>query len=127
MIFSAAAIVTSFLGGQALDAHGFTTIAWLSIVAFAVLGVAALFVLWPDDAWEFDAVPNQIISSYIERPDEPPDEIHIVHRDLALHMENSYLANERRRLRPLRWAFRLSVVALVVEVALWLAALATGT
>jgi hypothetical protein len=127
VIFSAAAIVTSFLGGQALDAHGFTTLAWLAIVAFAVLGVAALFVLWPDDAWEFDAVPNQIISSYIERPDEPPDEIHIVHRDLALHMENSYLANERRRLRPLRWAFRLSVVALVVEVALWLAALATGT
>jgi hypothetical protein len=42
-------------------------------------------------------------------------------------MENSYITNETRRLRPLRWAFRISVIALVLEVAIWLADLAAGT
>jgi hypothetical protein len=126
VIFSAAAIVTSFLGGQALAANGFTALAWLAIGAFAILGIAALAVLWPDHNWEFDAVPNQIIGAYIERPGHDADELFVIHRDLALHMENSYVANEQRRLRPMRWAFRAAVVALAVEVALWLAELATG-
>ena len=41
-------------------------------------------------------------------------------------MENSYSFNERRRLRPLRWAFRIAVIALVTEVAIWLVELAVG-
>jgi hypothetical protein len=52
---------------------------------------------------------------------QPPQELH-----LALHMERSYLNNEKRRLRPLRWAFRIAVVALLVEVGIWLADLAVG-
>ena len=28
-------------------AHGFTALSWVAIAAFAVLGVAALCVLWP--------------------------------------------------------------------------------
>jgi hypothetical protein len=126
VVLSAAAIVTSFLGGQAINAHGLTTLAWIAITAFGVLGVAALCVLWPDDQWEFEAIPNQLLASYIERDDGIEVPIEAIHRDLALHMERSYLANERRRLRPLRWAFRVAVVALVAEVAIWLASLATG-
>ena len=52
--------------------------------------------------------------------------LHAIHRDLALHMENSYSSNERRRLRPLRWAFRVAVIALVAEVSIWLIELATA-
>jgi hypothetical protein len=48
VVLSAAAITTSFLGGQALTNHGFTTLSWIAIGAFAVLGVATLCVLWPD-------------------------------------------------------------------------------
>jgi hypothetical protein len=127
VVLSAAAIVTSFLGGQALNEHGFTILAWGAIGAFAVLGVAALCVLWPDEQWEFEAIPNQILSTYIERTDDLEVPIYAIHRDLALHMENSYITNETRRLRPLRWAFRISVIALVLEVAIWLADLAAGT
>jgi hypothetical protein len=126
VVLSAAAITTSFLGGQALTKHGFTTLSWIAIGAFAVLGVATLCVLWPDHDWQFDAIPNQVISTYIEREDAVDVPLHAIHRDLALHMENSYSANESRRLRPLRWAFRIAVLALVAEVALWLAELATG-
>jgi hypothetical protein len=125
VIVSAAAVVTSFLGGQALEAGGLSSLAWAAIGAFALLGLAGLGVLWPDGGWEFDAIPNQIITSYIERPEEPADPIWVVHRDLSLHMENSYVVNERR-LRTLRTAFRVAVCALVAEVALWMAALATG-
>lgn len=127
VVLSAAAITTSFLDGQALTTHGFTTLTWVAIAAFAVLGVATLCVLWPDDNWQFEAIPNQIIATYIERDDAVEVPLYAIHRDLALHMENGYGANESRRLRPLRWAFRIAVLALVAEVALWLAELATGS
>jgi hypothetical protein len=126
VVLSAAAIATSFLGGQALNTRGFTTLAWTAITAFAVLGIATLCVLWPDEQWEFEVIPNQLLSTYIERDDGIDVPLVVIHRDLALHMENSYLANEMRRLRPLRWAFRIAVAALVIEVAIWLADLAVG-
>jgi hypothetical protein len=85
-----------------------------------------LCVLWPDHDWQFEAIPNQVISTYIEREDAVDVPLHAIHRDLALHMENSYSANESRRLRPLRWAFRIAALALVAEVGLWLIELATG-
>jgi hypothetical protein len=88
--------------------------------------VATLCVLWPDDNWQFEAIPNQVIGTYIERDDELDVPLHAIHRDLALHMENSYSSNERRRLRPLRWAFRAAVIALVAEVSIWLIELATA-
>lgn len=124
VVLSAAAIVTSFLGGQALTAHGFTTLAWLAIAAFAVLGIAALCVLWPDDKWEFEAVPSELLATYAERPDGAHAPVYVTHRELALHMERSYSHNELQRLQWMRWAFRTAVVALVVEVALWLVNLA---
>jgi hypothetical protein len=126
IVLSAAAIVTSFLGGQAIGANGFTTLSWVAIAAFAVVGVATLCVLWPDDNWQFEAIPNQVIGTYIERDDALDVPLHAIHRDLALHMENSYSSNERRRLRPLRWAFRAAVIALVAEVSIWLVELATA-
>jgi hypothetical protein len=126
VVLSAAAIVTSFLGGQAITAHGFTGLSWAAIGAFAILGISALCVLWPDDNWQFEAIPNQVIGTYIEREDGLDVPLYAIHRDLALHMENSYSSNERGRLRPLRWAFRVAVVSLVAEVAIWLIELATG-
>ena len=125
IVLSAAAIVTSFLGGQAIDSSGLDTLEWLAIAAFAVVGLATLCVLWPDDDWQFEAVPNQVIGTYIEREDDVSVPLFAIHRDLALHMENSYTSNEQRRLRPLRWAFRIAVIALVAEVAIWLIELAT--
>lgn len=125
IVLSAAAIVTSFLGGQALGTSGFDTLSWVAIVAFAVVGLASVCVLWPDDDWQFEAIPNQVIGTYIEREDGVDVPLFAIHRDLALHMENSYSSNERRRLSPLRWAFRIAVIALVAEVAIWLIELAT--
>jgi hypothetical protein len=87
--------------------------------------IATLCVLWPDDNWQFEAIPNQVIAAYIEREDEVDVPLYAIYRDLALHMENSYSSNERRHLRPLRWAFRVAVIALVAEVAIWLIELAT--
>lgn len=126
IVLSAAAIVTSFLGGQAITSSGFTTLSWVAITAFAFVGIATLCVLWPDDNWQFEAIPNQLIATYIERDDGVDVPLHAIHRDLALHMENSYSSNEQGRLRPLRWAFRIAVIALVAEVAIWLIELATG-
>jgi hypothetical protein len=126
VVLSAAAIITSFLGGQALDEHGFTAFSWAATGAFVILGIAALCVLWPDDQWEFETMPKRLLATYAEPLDGIEVPIHVIHRELALHMEDSYLHNEKRRLTPIRWFFRVAVVALVAEVALWLADLAVG-
>jgi hypothetical protein len=68
-----------------------------------------------------------VIATYVGREDGVDVPLHAIHRDLALHMENSYRLNERRRLRPLRWAFRAAVIALVAEVAIWLLELAIAS
>ena len=117
--------VTSFLGGQALGTSGFDTLSWVATGAFAVVGLATVCVLWPDDDWQFEAIPNQVIATNLEREDGVDVPLFAIHRDLALHMENSYSSNERGHLRPLRWAFRIAVIALVAEVAIWLIELAT--
>ena len=93
--------------------------------AFAVVGLATVCVRWPDDDWQFEAIPNQVIATYIEREDNVDVPLLAIHRDLALHMENSYSSTGRRHRRPLRWAFRVAVIALVAEVAIWLIELAT--
>jgi hypothetical protein len=120
ILLSAAAIATSFLGGQALRATP-SVWSWVAIACFAGLAVSALVILWPRQDWAFAAVPSEIITSYIEV--EEPLAVSVIHRDLSLHMENSYVDNERR-LRPLILFFRVASALLVVEVAAWVVDLA---
>ena len=47
ILLSAAAIATSFLGGTALQDGELTRWSWLAIVVFGLVGLAALFALWP--------------------------------------------------------------------------------
>lgn len=44
ILVSAAAIATSFLGGQALADRGFATWSWLAVTLFATVGASTLFI-----------------------------------------------------------------------------------
>ena len=122
ILISAAAIATSFLGGEALADDGFTVASWIAVALFAAVGTAAMFVLWPRKDWEFLAGPRRLIATYIEAAEPLPlDEIH---RDLALHMENSYDDNARR-LQRLILAFRWAAILLAAEVVAWVIDVAT--
>jgi hypothetical protein len=116
ILLSAAAIVTSFFGGQALAPDGLSVWTWLAIGTFGALAVSLLVILWPRQDWAFEAVPRQIIGTYIEADEPLP--LPQIHRDLAIHMEDSYVENEHR-LRPLFAAFRAASLLLVAEIAAW--------
>jgi len=121
VLIGAAAITTSFFGGRMLGRH-VHALSWIAIACFALLGVTVLIVLWPWRDWRFTINAQAFIQTYLEPPDGEPLELSVIHRDLALHMSASWDAN-RRQLRWLLRAFRLTAVLLIGEVVFWIIAL----
>ncbi|MGH2745675.1 MAG: hypothetical protein ACRDN8_24930 [Thermoleophilaceae bacterium] len=115
LLLSGAAIATSFLGQAALD-RGTTFFTWLAIALFATLGAAVIAILWPRNDWEYAIRPELLIANYIEHPE--PLSLEQIHRDLALHMDRSYLRNRGQLLR-LVWLFRAASILLTIEVVAW--------
>ena len=124
ILLSAAAIATSFLGGQALSDHGFAIWSWLAVPLLASVGASALFILWPRKDWEFVAGPRRLIATYVET--DEPFPLAQIRRDLALHMENNYDENTER-LQRLIVALRWGSVLLAGEVIAWVVAIASGS
>jgi hypothetical protein len=119
-LIAAAAITTSFFGGEALR-HDTNAAAWIAIGCFVLLGLAVLLILWPTEL-QFAISPQQFIETYTEPPSADPLPLHRIQRDLALHMGTSAQEN-RRQLRELSLAFRVSAVLLLAEVVAWVVAL----
>jgi hypothetical protein len=123
-VLSAAAIATSFLGGQALRSGDLHAWSWVAIVFFVCLGVGTLAILWPR-GWKWEADPRDIIATYIEVQDpEEPIPLTGIRRDLALHWADAMDEN-RRRFKLLMWVFRVASALLLAEIGAWVADLAT--
>jgi hypothetical protein len=121
-LIAAAAITTSFFGGQTLARHGIHAAGWVAIGCFVLLGFVALAMLWPNREWTFSLGPAEFIATYLEPTDGAPLELHLVERDLALHMGRSIKLN-RDQLNALVTIFRFGALLLVVEVLAWVVAL----
>lgn len=121
MVLSAAAITTSFLGAQALEGGDSQWTAWLALTAFVGVAIMSLAMLWPR-RWEFTASPRDLIQTYIESGEPAP--IEELHRDLSLHMHNSYVEN-RKGLEQLAAFFQVAIGLLATEVVLWIVAIAS--
>lgn len=120
LLFSSAAITTSFLGAQALRGGNSNFASWLALLSFVAVAAAALAILWPR-SWEGAASPREVIETYIESLD--PVSMVDLHRDLSLHMHGSYLENHEG-LKQLGLFFRIASGLLTLEVALWIVAIA---
>lgn len=123
LLLSAAAVTTSFLGAQALKHTAPSAATWLALASFVGLSVAALAVLWPRRL-EFTANPANVIENCIET--ETPHSGAEIHRDLSLHMHDSYARNCVGQ-RQLAFGFRLASALLTAEVLFWLIDLASTT
>lgn len=123
-LIAGAAIATSFFGGQTLTGPRIVASGWIAIACFVLLGFVVLIVLWPRHDWEFSLAPDRFIATYLEPANGDPLDIHLIQRDLALHMGRSAELN-RRQLRILMIAFRLGALLLVAEVLAWVVALYT--
>ena len=124
-LIAAAALVTSFFGGQVLRGGHVPTFGWIALAFFVVLAGAVLVVLWPRRDWEFEISPADLIGTYLEPMSGSATPIPEVHRDLALHMGNAAAAN-RRVMKIMFGAFRVGTIALVLEVLAWVILLARG-
>jgi hypothetical protein len=120
LLFSAAAVTTSFLGAQALRGGDLNFASWLALLCFVAVAVASLAALWPR-RWELTANPRDLIEGYIESPAAVP--IEVLHRDLALYMHHGYLDN-RRGLNQLAAWLQIASGLLALEVVLWIVAIA---
>jgi hypothetical protein len=121
LLLSAAAITTSFLGAQALKGGDSNLATWLAMVGFAGVAGVSLAILWPR-RWDFTANPQEVIRTYIEAEEAAP--IEELHRDLSLHMHNSYIVN-REGLEQLATFFQVASGLLTTEVILWIIAIAS--
>jgi len=119
LLFSSAAIAASFLGSQALRGGDPNAASWLALLCFIAVAAASLAILWPR-RWEGTANPRELIETYIESPHPTP--LENLHRDLAIHMHNSYSEN-RRGLEQFVFLLQVAGGLLTLEVILWMIAL----
>jgi hypothetical protein len=124
-IFAATALVTSFLGGFALAGAaeeiepGSRT--GIAIGIFVVLAVLTLAILWPYRL-RFSISAREMLAIVDARSGDNPVTGAEAYRELALRYETMYEFNAVR-VRVLLWCFRLAIVCLVAEVAMWIAIL----
>jgi hypothetical protein len=121
LLLPAAAITTSFLGAEALSAGGPTLASWLALAGFVGVAMAVLAALWPHRL-EFTADAANVIKSYVETDEPLP--VSEVHRELSLHMHDSYAEN-RIGQKQIAFRFRLAGSLLAIEVIFWLIDLAS--
>jgi hypothetical protein len=124
-LFAAAALVTSFLGGQALAhttrlAHG--SWAGVAIACFVGTSLLTLTILWPFRL-RFSLSSQEIIEIVDSRQSSGnPVSAAEAYREIALRLELNYDAN-LVTIRRLLSAFRVAIVLLVAEVASWIVVL----
>jgi len=122
LLFSAGAITASFLGAVALRGSSTSLASWLALLSFVAVAGASLAILWPRK-WERAANPRDVIETYIES--ENPAPLENLHRDLSLHMHDSYLENQAG-IEQFAALLQISSGFLTLEVVLWIAAIATA-
>jgi hypothetical protein len=121
-LLAAAAIATSFLGGQTLQSHHHLTgWSWAAILGFVGCAAGALIILLPWGNWWFVTSATTLIEDHLEKtPPATPAELY---RFLACALEGHFDRN-LHKLDVLQWLFRFATFLLAVEVVAWLADLA---
>jgi len=124
-LFAAAALVTSFLGGQALVHTSHVVVsswAGAAVACFVANAVSTLVILWPFRL-RFSLSSQELIEIVdSRRAAADPVTIEEALRELALRLEVNYDSNVRT-IRGLLWCLRLAILFLVGEVAAWIVVL----
>lgn len=122
LLISAAAVVTSLLGGPVLASDALDVAAWIAVAAFVGAAAAVLAILSPRREWEFALHPALLIGDYVERTPPAPAPLQ---RELALIMGASVTRN-RRALERMMTTFNIGSVLLAIEILAWVVSIATG-
>lgn len=120
LLLSVATVVTSFLGARTLESGALSPISWLALASFIATALVSLATL-RSFRGEFTADVSNLIAIYLEASE--PVSIEGLHRDLALHMHDSYVRN-LEGLDRLEMFFQTASGLLITEVVLWAVSIA---
>lgn len=124
-LIAAAALVTGFLGGEALTrADSVEPLSWsgLAIASFVVTAAATFAILWPVHV-RFSISASEMLELVRQRDiDSRPVDATEALSEVAIRLELMYDENAKR-IRGLHWLFRGGIVFLSIEVAAWMVAL----
>jgi hypothetical protein len=124
-LLAGAAIVTSFLGAEALKDPGLTPGSFdrglqlsevVAIIAFVGLAITVLVVLWPRK-FTFRISPGYYLKNHIEVSEPWPTER--LQRNLAIWQERHVAENQEKLDCMMKW-FQAGSILLVIEVVAWL-------
>jgi len=121
LLLSAAAVTTSFLGAQALRDGNSGVLSWLALLCFLAVAATCLAILWPR-GWESTASPRKVVKRWVDSIELSHENLH---RDLSLHMHDSYLVNHQG-LKQLAVLFQAASTLLAIEVVLWMTAIGSN-
>jgi hypothetical protein len=112
-LLTAASVIASFLGGQALTRAGFSAWVVLALVAFGVSVVLCIYVLLPKKRLIFVMNAPKTYNELYEADDDEEE----IYRKLAYWLESFRQDNEAEMGR-LGFVFRIAGVFLLVELVL---------
>ncbi len=127
MLLALITAVTSFLGALVIDNDNQTLGCWgvTALGAFGVAVLCCLGLLSPLWKWDFTQGAADLISNYGRlEPDDRYWTESQVQRDMALHMEGQMKA-AISKMKWMQWLYVLAGISLAVEIASWIAELAT--
>jgi hypothetical protein len=113
-VLLAAASVTVSLPGASVPGEG-RLFGWLAIVAFLLLSVCLVTIVWPRSDWHFDTNPHDLLIKHLD------SDMASLRLDLIAHMAEDQRANGARLERISR-AFRTGACLLVIQIVLSVAA-----
>jgi hypothetical protein len=120
----AASFVTSLLGGRAL-ADGLNGVwEWLGVVVLFAIGALTCVLLWPYYRMSFRFDAQDLLTDYVDRT--PPATLSEMHRSLSLHIRSDWQSNGRL-IRRMREAFQVALVLLLLDILVWLLAVADAS
>ena len=93
ILLSAASVVTSFLGGQALEDGDLGVAGWLAIASFGGVGLFALTLLLRKGRLSFHISPTQLIVGYMQGESTPP--LADIYKELSIHFESAVFRRTR--------------------------------
>lgn len=113
-LIGAAALVASFLGGTTLARDGFTAWTAAALIGLVVSTLFSVLVVLPQSGLTFSLRGSALYEREVE------DEVGIAEtlRRLTYWLEGFHDGNAQR-VERLFWYFRISVLALVLEIACW--------
>lgn len=127
-VIAVASLITTLLGGQILVKPSFaagkvvippiTFWGWAAIGVLILIAVLVLAIMWPY-RWAWSERADALIGMYESSETVYPKTLVAAQRELALHLQARYDANEQRMMK-LSLAFRAASILLVCETILWL-------